>query len=459
MQELEKRIKDEEKTIDAQINADNKKISLSDYSSFGRFPSDSEGVSYLESTYILPYIDSTRTLYVRDFSLSYFKDVFLFDNIEKLKFNIEDIQNYRDIYVLNNYVENVFFGHRSFPDSKIEYYIEPKNLNYYGINENNAKFQILQSKLPKTYISEEYEYGKNEYITKSFGFITDDEDIGLFLFIPLNFWVPPMEKGRKFTFEKFNIRNISVKTNLNNGYDEELNNCLQVLNLYNYEFTSEEIIKKKKNQLDVLNFISQNYVETGVNYFYIPLMLYFPKYNFKRGEWIDIIKPEKRSDYEVLEKALKIYGSIENLTPKEEFKLQYFFNGLTYINEISFDIEYKFQETLTNNIHLICNYDSNENITDVSNISKREIITNSKLIPKLEFKYGQTNINQNVNIGLLKIFGFGYWNQYQDEIIENYLSYFSKEFYSWINKNVLFRPEYGPNDELSEYYQFSKDFN
>ena len=450
MQELEQRIKDEEKTIDAQINADNKKISLSEYSVFGRFPSDSEGVSYLESTYILPYIDSKRNLYVREFSLSYFKDIFLFDNIEEMHFLIDDNKGE---YLLHTYYWKFYFGNMLKKDIVV-----PTKIDEYGFFKEDKSFQILQTILPKTYISEEFELGKNEYIPQSFGFITDfKDDIGIFLFIPLNFWVPPMEKGRKFTFEKFFIKNISIKTNLNNGYYEELNKSLQILNLYNNEFTSEEILNKKKNQLDVLNFISKKYVEPGVNYFYIPLMLYFPKYNFKVGEWIDIIKNKDISVSEVFEKASGIYGSIEDLTPKKEIFLQYFFNGLTFINQISFDIEYKFLETLTNNVHLICNYDSNENTTDVSNISKREIITNSELIPKLEYKYGQTNINQNVNIGILKKLGF--WEQYQDEIIENYLSYFSEKFYGWLNKNVLFRPEYGPNDEKNIYYQETKKFN
>lgn len=478
MQELEQRTLDEEKTLEAQINADNKDISLSEYSVFGRFPSDSEGVSYLESAYILPYIDSERKLFVRDFSLSYLQDAFLFDNLRELRFSFEEIEDYKNKYAIFNYEPKISINDpKLFNSWENKYGVYPHNLMYYGsqyqpkrIKEEeigNAYFQILQSSLPKTYISEEYEYGKNEYIPKSFGFISDfADDIGIFLFVPLNFWVPPMEKGRKFTFEKFNIKNISIKTNVNNGYNEELNKGLQVLNLYNKSpFKSEEIFKKKKNQLEMLNFIKNKYVVSGVNYFYIPIMLYFPKYNFKAGEWIEIFKFNDTKklgvgtghfysdDFSTLMNALNIYGSVEDLSPTNDVSLQYFIDGLSFIKEISFDVEYKFLETLTNEVHLVCNYDLNENITDVSELAERKIITNSEQQPKNE------SINGDYALGNRDDYGKGvnyYLNKYgindrididfsdiifYDKIFQSYLNYFNSDFIHFLDNNVLVRTD------------------
>lgn len=496
MQELEQRTLDEEKTLEAQINADNKDISLSDYSVFGRFPSDSEGVSYLESAYILPYIDSERKLFVRDFSLSYLQDAFLFDNFREIRFSFEEIEDYEKKYAIFNYEPQINANNVKGIDSRLNKYfsnswelpykIFPHNLQYYGVKyspqnlrnklkdeeENDmAIFQIVQSSLPKTYISEEYEYGKNEYIPKSFGFISDfADDIGVFLFVPLNFWVPPMEKGRKFTFEKFNIRNISVKTNVNNGYNDELNKGLQVLNLYNNgNFKSEEIIKKKKNQLEMLNFIKQKYVVSGVNYFYIPLMLYFPKYNFKAGEWIEIFKfydTHKMSsqqhnytdDYSVLMNALNIYGNVEDLSPVSDVNLDYFIQGLSFIKEISFDVEYKFLETLPNEVHLVCNYELNENITDVSELAERKIITNSEQQPKNE------SINGVFSLGNRNDYGKGvnyYLNKkgindrididfsdtiFYDKIFQSYLNYFNDNFVHFLDNNVIIRSDISLNE-------------
>ncbi len=473
MQELEQRTIDEEKTLEAQINADNKDISLSEYSVFGRFPSDSEGVSYLESAYILPYIDSERKLFVRDFSLSYLQDAFLFDNFEELRYSFNNEKFAEDNYLLSRYEPN---GLVKYFDALYPFPIESWNFDYeinkdytknYGAeySDETALFQILQTSLPKVYNAEDYELGKNEYIPKSFGFISDfADDIGVFLFVPLNFWVPPMEKGRKFTFEKFNIKNISVKTNVNNGYNEELNKGLQVLNLYNYDtFTSEEIIRKKKNQLEMLNFIKNKYVVSGVNYFYIPLMLYFPKYNFKAGEWIEIYKFNKskkngkfhtfNDDYNILMSAFNIYGSVEDLSPDNDMNLQYFINGLSFIKEISFDVEYKFLETLTNEVHLVCNYDLNENITDVSELAERKIITNSEQQPKNE------SINGVYSLGNRGDYGKGvnyYLNKYgikdrididfsdiifYDKIFQSYLNYFNSDFVHFLDNNVLVRSD------------------
>ena len=471
MQELEQRTLDEEKTLEAQINADNKDISLSEYSVFGRFPSDSEGVSYLESAYILPYIDSERKLFVRDFSLSYLQDAFLFDNFRELRYSLDD--ETEDNYLLSRYEPK---GLYKYFDEIYPFPIESWNFDYtiyrdlpknYGAEYPNetSLFQILQTSLPKVYNAEDYELGKNEYIPKSFGFISDfANDIGVFLFVPLNFWVPPMEKGRKFTFEKFNIKNISVKTNVNNGYNEELNKGLQVLNLYNYDpFISEEIIRKKKNQLEMLNFIKNKYVVSGVNYFYIPLMLYFPKYNFKAGEWIEIYKFNETKkngkfhhfsdDYSTLMSAFNIYGSVEDLSPENDINLQYFINGLSFIKEISFDVEYKFLETLTNEVHLVCNYDLNENITDVSELAERKIITNSEQQPKNE------SINGVYSLGNRGDYGKGvnyYLNKYgikdrididfsdiifYDKIFQSYLNYFNSDFVHFLDNNVLVRSD------------------
>lgn len=512
MQELEKRISEEESTLDTYINAEDKEIEITDISDFWRFPSDSEGVSYLNSLYIIPYINSNDSVLIRDFSISFidrdsfaFRDkkteifkkyheqnFFYFDTKNKYssKYAYSDLQSNKgdnNITIVNRDIESLGLSE----DIALDYRksLDKIGIKKEGINilKNSTYGTILRDRVPvacKT-IGQYYKISEKDRFTDSssdfslekdtlnlfkvvsFGFRKNpSRDIGIFLFIPFSFFCPKMEKGRKFTFEKLYIDDILIQTKEQvetNGMGG-LNNGLSVLSLLDTEeFKSDEILLNKKNQIDLLNFIKKDYVVEGENNFIFPILLYYPLENLDTYENVGLYANEGVNIYD-------LFYSYYNTLYKEESKpsnlrddtnLEYFLYGAKKIKQISFSIHYNFNELgreLTN-FKIVCKFGEMEDKVDLSNISNFEITTYSTKYP--EYQKGSGILN-NLNIGDIFVeqvkmedfddeFFFSTKDVFQDETIRNYQNNFSEKFNYWINHNVVFDPLYSDNDISIEY--------